>query len=109
MLILPSGFIAGSMLFASSLCLLISRWKRPTTVNALMIAAVGAHFALAASTLLSGLVGRSRDGLREGFLVFYYFPCWVVLLALTAPGLWYLSRPRTRRALEVERERRPAV
>ena len=39
-LIIPSGLIAGSTLFASSLCLLIPGLKRPTTVVALMIAAV---------------------------------------------------------------------
>ena len=105
MLIVPSGFIAGSMLFASSLCLLISRWKRPTTVIALMIAAVSAQVALAASTLLSGLLGHGRGGLREAYFAFVLFPSWVVLLVLTAPGLWYLTRPRIRRALQAGHER----
>ena len=108
-LVILSGLIAGSMLIASSLCLLISRWKRPTTVIALLIAATGAQVALAASTLLSGLLGHSRAGLREFYFAFLLFPFWVVLLMLTAPGLWYLTRPRIRRALQVERERRRAV
>jgi len=108
-LIIPSGLIAGSMLFASSLCLLISRWKRPTTVIALMIAAVSAQVALAASTLLSGLLGHSLGGLRQAYFVFLEFPSWVVLLSLTAPGLWYLTRPRIRRELKAGHERKRAV
>ena len=109
MLIVPCGFTAGSMLFASSLCLLISRWKRPAIVVALLIVAAVAEVALAASTLLSGLLGHSRVGLRESYFAFVLFPCWVVLLMLTAPGLWYLKRPSTRRALQVERERITAI
>jgi hypothetical protein len=108
-LIIPSGLFAGSMLFASSLCLLISRWKRPTIVIALMIAAVSAQVALTVSTLLSGLLGHGRGGLREAYFAFVLFPFWLVLLVLTAPGLWYLTRPRIRHALQAGHEQRRAV
>jgi hypothetical protein len=102
MLISPSGFLAGSLLFASSLCLLISRWKRPGIVIALMVAAVAAEVALAASTLLSGLLWHSpiRGVTLGAYLVLIFFPTSVVLLMLTATGLWYLTRPRVRHALQ---------
>jgi hypothetical protein len=109
MLIAPSGFITGFMLFASSLCLLMPRWKRPTIVFAFLIAAISAEVALAASTLSNGLLGHTRAGMREFYILFLLFPACLVLLILTASGLWYLTRSHIRHALRDDREQPPVA
>jgi hypothetical protein len=98
-----SGFVAGLLTVASGTCLLASRWKhRFVTVVALMIAAAGAQVALAVFALLGAVLGHTREGLLEGYLLVFIVPDAIVLLALTASGVWYLKRPHIRRALEVE-------
>jgi hypothetical protein len=69
-----------------------------------MIAAGSAEVAMAMFALCGALLGRSQGGLREAYLLVFVFPFAVVLLLLTASGIWYLQRPAIRRALEAERE-----
>jgi Na+(H+)/acetate symporter ActP len=101
-----SGFVAGLLIVATGVGLLIPRLRRFTTVVSLMIAAGSAEMVMAACALLGGLLGRSRAGLLEGYLLVVALPFAVVLLLLTASGAWYLRRPAIRRALEAEREQR---
>ena len=77
-LVIPSGFIAGSMLFASSLCLLIPRWKRPTTVIALMIAAVSRAGGPGSVHALERFAGAQPWGAARGLFCFrlYFLPGW---------------------------------
>jgi hypothetical protein len=84
--------------------LLIPRWKRFATVHWLMLAAGGAELAMAAFALLGALLGSSKGGLLEGYLLVFVFPFAVALLLLTASAIWYLRRPVVRRALGTERE-----
>jgi hypothetical protein len=98
-----SGFIAGLLIVASGTCLLTSGWKqRFVTVVALMVAAGSAQVALAVFALLGAMLGHTREGLLEGYLLVFVVPVAIVLLVLTASGVWYLKRPHVRRALEVE-------
>lgn len=99
-----SYFIAGWLILATGVGLLIPRLKRFVTAVGLMIAASMAEAAMAGFALLGAFLGQSREGLREGFLLFFYFPFTLVLLLLTASGVWYLRRPAVRRALEAEQE-----
>jgi hypothetical protein len=101
-----SGFVAGLLLVATGVGLLIPRLRRFTTVVSLMIAAGSAEAAMVACALLGALLGRSKGGLLEGFLLVFALPFALVLLLLTASGVWYLRRPAIRRALEGERDQR---
>jgi len=96
-----SGFVAGLLIVATGVGLLIPQWKRFS--DWLMIGASGAALAMAVFALLGGLMGRSKGGLLEGYLMELALPFAVVLLLLTLSGVWYLRRPAIRRALEGER------
>jgi hypothetical protein len=98
-----SGFVAGVLILATGVGLLIPRLKRFMTVVVLMIAACGAEAALAAFALLGALLGHSKGGLLEAFLLVFVLPFAVVWLILTASGVWYLRRLEIGRVLETER------
>jgi Na+(H+)/acetate symporter ActP len=101
-----SGFVAGLLIVATGVGLLIPRLRRFTTGVSLMIAAGSAEVAMVAFALLGGLLGRSKGGLLEAYLLVIALPFAVVLLLLTVSGVWYLRRPAMRRALEGERDQR---
>ncbi len=104
-----SGFVAGVLIVATGVGLLIPRLKRFMTVVVLMIAACGAEAALAAFALLGAFLGdpKDRSGATgpplEGYLLVFVFPFAVVWLILTAFGVWYLRRSDIRRVLEAGR------
>src|SRR5262249_49949114 len=75
-----STFVAGCLILATGASLLIPRLKRFMTAFGLMIAAASAEVAMAAFALLGAFLGRSREGLLEGLLLFYFFPFCLVLL-----------------------------
>lgn len=96
------GFVTGLLLVASGTSLLASGWTRRFRIAAaLLIAAVIAEMVLAVFALLGALLGHT-EGLLESFLLVVYFPAAIVLLILTASGVWYLTRPHIRHALTVE-------
>jgi len=101
-----SGSVAGWLILATGVSLLNPRLRRFMTAVGLMIAAASAEVAMAALALLGAFLGHSREGLREGWLLLFFFPFALVLLFLTASGVWYLRRIDTRRALEAEQEHR---
>jgi hypothetical protein len=105
-LVVLSGFVAGLLIVATGVGLLTLRSNRFRTVVALMIAAGSAEAAMAAFAFLGALLGHTREGLLEGYLLLFVPPLAAVLLLLTASGVWYLRRPDVRRALEAEREPR---
>lgn len=104
-----SGFVAGVLIVATGVGLLIPRLKGFMTVVVLMIAACGAEAALAAFALLGALLGNPKDRSGatgpplEGYLLVFVFPFAVVWLILTAFGVWYLRRSDIRRVLDTER------
>jgi hypothetical protein len=100
------GFVTGLLIVATGVSLLIPRLKRFRTVVALMMAAAVAELALATCALLGALLGHSKGGLLEGALLLVALPFAVVLLLLTAAGVWYVRRLDIRRALETDREQR---
>ena len=101
-----SGFVAALLIVATGVGLLISPLRRFTTSVSLMIAAGSAEVAMVAFALLGGLLGCSKGGLLEAYLLVFALPFAVVLLLLTVFGVWYLRRPAIRRALEGKRVQR---
>jgi hypothetical protein len=99
-LVVLSGFVAGLLMLATGLSLLISGPKRFRMVIGLMIATASAEAAMAAFALMGASHGHSRGGLREAWLLVVFFPAAMVLLLLTVSGTWYLRRLNARRALE---------
>jgi hypothetical protein len=91
-----SGSLAGLLIVTAWGSLLVPRLKRFAIVSALMIAAACGELAMAAFALLGCLLGRDLLG---GYLLVFFFPGALVLLLLTAVGVWYLRRPTVRSAL----------
>jgi hypothetical protein len=105
-LVVLCGFVAGLLMLATGIALLIPGLKRFRIVIGLMIATASAEAAMAAFALMGAPHGHSRGGLREAWLLVVFFPSAMVLLLLTVSGTWYLRRLDTRRALEAEQEHR---
>jgi hypothetical protein len=99
-----SGLVASVLTAATGVVLLFLRKKRFMPAVALMIAACGTAAAQAAFALLGALMGHSRGGLLEGFLLVFFLPLSLVLLFLAATGVWYLRRPNVRLKLEAKRK-----
>jgi hypothetical protein len=92
-----SGFVGGCCMLATGMCLLWPHWKRYMLAVRLLMATAGAHVAMAAFALLGALLGHTRPGLLESFLVCAGFPFALALLALTGAEIWYLKRQENAR------------
>lgn len=94
-----SGLVAGLLLIAAGVRLLIPGWKRAMTAFVLASGAAAAQIAMAACALAVAFLGHS-GGLAEAFFLVLVLPVAMVLLAPTVFQLWYLRRPHIRQALD---------